>query len=110
MRYSTDLRQRVLDFIKAGGSKAEASRRFSITRVTIDRWLKAKDPFAYQKPGPRGPRSIDYDALKQQIEAFPDHTLKERADYFGVSGFCIQYSLKRIGYTYKKKSRVQRAL
>ena len=103
MRYSTDLRKRVLDFIKAGGSKAEASRRFSITRVTIDRWLKAKDPFAYHKPGPRGPRSIDYDALKQQVAAFPDQTLKERADYFGVSAFCIQYSLKRIGYTCKKK-------
>ena len=54
MRYSTDLRKRVLDFIKAGGSKAEASRRFSITRVTIDRWLKAKDPFAYYKPGGLG--------------------------------------------------------
>ena len=35
MRYSTDLRKRVVDFIKAGGSKAEASRRFSITRATI---------------------------------------------------------------------------
>ena len=106
MRYSTDLRKRVLDFIKAGGSKAEASRQFSITRATIDKWLKAKDPFAYQKPGPRGPRSIDYDALKHHVAAFPDQTLKERADYLGVSGFCIQYSLKRIGYTYKKKSRL----
>lgn len=106
MRYSTDLRKRVLDFIKAGGSKAEASRQFSITRVTIDRWLKATDPFAYNKPGPRGPRSIDYDALKHHVATFPDQTLKERADYFGVSGFCIQYSLKRIGYTYKKKSRL----
>ena len=106
MRYSTDLRKRVLDFIKAGGSKAEASRQFSITRVTIDRWLKAKDPFAYNKPGPRGPRSINYDALKHHVAAFPDQTLKERADHFGVSGFCIQYSLKRIGYSYKKKSRL----
>ena len=106
MRYSTDLRKRVLDFIKAGGSKAEASRRFSITRATIDRWLKAKDPFAHHKPGPRGPRSIDYDALKQHVAAFPDETLKERAVHFGVSTFCIGYSLKRLGYTRKKNARL----
>ena len=110
MRYSTDLRKRVLDFIKAGGSKAEACRRFSVSRATIYKWLKAKDPFAYQKPGPRGPRSIDYEALKQHVAAFPDQTLKQRACHFGVSIFCIQYGLKRIGCTRKKKSRLQRAM
>ena len=103
MRYSPDLRKRVLDFIQAGGSKTEAAKRFNVGRTTIYKWLNAKAPFTYQKPGPR---SIDYEALKQHITEFPDQTLKERAAHFGVSAFCIGYSLKRLGYTRKKDARL----
>lgn len=49
MAYSTDGRKRVLDFIEAGGKKAEAARRFSLNRSTIYRWLAAEDPLATQK-------------------------------------------------------------
>ena len=52
MRYSIDLRKRVLDFVEAGGSKAEASRRFSVSRTIIYEWLDASNPFTYEKPGP----------------------------------------------------------
>ena len=51
MAYSTDLRKRVLDFIETGGKKSEASRRFSVDRSTIYRWLGAQDPLATEKPG-----------------------------------------------------------
>ena len=103
MRYSSDLRKRVLDFIETGGSKSEASRRFGISRPTLDKWLKAPDPLAYEKPGPRAPTRLDPDALKTHVDAFPDQTLAERADHFQVSTFCIWYGLKRIGCTRKKK-------
>ena len=106
MRYSPDLRKRVLDFIQAGGSKTEAAKRFNVGRTTIYKWLNAKDPFTYQKPGTRGPRSIDYEALKQHVAEFPDQTLKERAAHFGASAFCIGYSLKRLGYTPKKDTQL----
>ena len=108
MRYSSDLRKRVLDFLQVGGSKAEASRRFCISRPTIYKWKpQAPDPLAYQKPGPRAPRVLDPNALKKQVsDAFPDETLKERAHHFGVSTFCISYHLKRIGYTRKKNTRI----
>ena len=102
MRYSSDLRKRVLDFIETGGSKTEASRRFGVSRPTIDKWLKATDPLAYEKPGPRTPTRLDPDALKAHVNAFPDQTLAERADYFQVSTFCIWYGLKRIGCPRKK--------
>ena len=108
MRYSPDLRKRVLEFVQAGGSKTAATKRFNVGRTTIYKWLNAQDPFAYQKPGPRGPRSIDYDALKQHVADFPDQTLKERASHFRVSTFCIGYSLKRLGYTRKKRRSVIR--
>ena len=35
MTYSLDLRQRVVNFVKKGGSKAEASRRYEMGRDTI---------------------------------------------------------------------------
>ena len=103
MRYSSDLRKRVLEFLETGGRKMQASRRFSISRPTIDKWLRAEDPLAYEKPGPRKPRSLDPNALKEHVAEFPDQTLSERASHFGVSAFCVSYGLKRLGVTRKKK-------
>ena len=77
MRYSTDLRERVLDFVNNGGSKAEAERTFDVSRRTIYNWLEAENPFAYEKPGPKDPRHIDYDALRQHVADYPDATLAE---------------------------------
>ena len=53
MRYSIDLRKRVLDFVEACGSPTEAARRFSVSRTIIYKWLDASAPFSYEKPGPR---------------------------------------------------------
>ena len=72
MTYSTDLRERVLDFITNGGSKAAAERTFGISRRTIYNWLEAEDPLTYEKPGSKDPRHIDYDALEQHVADFPD--------------------------------------
>ena len=95
--------KRVLDFIQTGGKKAEAARRFTVARSTIDRWLKAEDPFATKKPGPKKMRVIDEEALKKHVADFPDLTQKERATHFGVSEFCIGYGLRKLGITRKKK-------
>ena len=106
MAYSTDLRKRVLTFIAKGGSKAEASRTFSVSRRTIYNWLEDVDPFAYEKPGPKGPRRIDYEALRQHVADFPDITLDERAAHFGVSKYGVFYAMAKLNITRKKKSRV----
>ena len=104
MSYSSDFR--VLDFISNGGSKAEASRRFGISRTCIYEWLKAQDPLASAKPGPRGPRCLDYPALKQHVADFPDATQNERAAHFGVYGIWYgektQYHSKKKTMTYKE--------
>ena len=42
MRYSIDLRQRVLKYIQEGGTKVSASNRFSVSRGVIYQWLKAE--------------------------------------------------------------------
>ena len=107
MAYSLDLRKRVLDFITvSGGSKTEASQRFSVARSTLYKWLNAPDPLARQKPGPRRPRCLDPDALRKHVTEFPDQTYAERAAHFGVSKSCIGYGLKNIGCTRKKNLRI----
>ena len=103
MAYSTDLRRSVLSFIAKGGSKAAAERIFGPSRRTIYNWLEAEDPLTAEKPGPKGPRSIDYDALQEHVADFPDKTLAERAEHFGVSIHGIFYALSRLNITRKKR-------
>ncbi len=102
MRYSIDLRQRVLKYIQAGGTKVSASQRFSVSRSVIYQGLKTQSPMTYKKPGPRGPRVLDPTALKQHVSEFPDHTLRERAAHFQVSPSSVWYGLRKLGYTRKK--------
>ena len=103
MAYSTDLRKRVLDFVKTGGSKAEAERTFRVSRRTIYNYLETDTPFAYEKPGPKGPRHLDYDLLQQHVADVPDATLTERAKHFGVSKGCISYAFTKLNITRKKR-------
>jgi len=103
MAYSTDLRKCVLDFIAKGGSKVAAERTFGISRRTIYNWLAAEDPLTAEKPGPKGPRSIDYEALQHHVADFPDKTLAERAEHFGVSINGIFYALAKLNITRKKR-------
>lgn len=103
MSYSSDLRKCVLDFISKGGSKSEACRQFGVSRTCIYNWLSAEDPLFCEKPGPRGPRTLDYDALRQHVCDFPDATQKERAAHFGVSRHGIYYALGKLNITRKKR-------
>ncbi len=105
MAYSTELRKSVLDFINKGGSKTAAKRTFGVSRTTIYNWLEAEDPFACEKPGPKGPWHwhIDYDALQQHVADYPDSTLAERAQHFGVSTNGIFYALSKLNITRKKR-------
>ncbi len=105
MAYSTAVRRRVLDFIHNGGRKVAAERLFGVSRRTIYNWLEAADPFVRGKPGPKGPRRLDYEALRQQVAACPDATLKERAQHFGVPAHGIFYALSKLNITRKKKRR-----
>ena len=110
MAYSTDLRKRVLDFIANSGSKAAAERTFGTSRRTIYNWLEAEDPLISEKPGPKGPRSIDYDVLQRHVADFPDKTLAERAKHFGVSTNGISYALSKLNITRKKDDDLQRTV
>jgi len=102
MRCSTDLRQRVIVFVRGGGSKAEAARRFQVGRASVHRWVGASDGLSYQRPGPRGSRRLNWEVLRQQVAQHPDRTQQEWARQFGVSRHCIWHALRQMGLTYKK--------
>lgn len=108
MRCSGDLRQRVVDFVRRGGSKAEAARRFKVGEASVYRWLKP-GAVAYKRPGPYRSHTLDWEHLRRHVEAHPDQTLAEGARHFQVSRHCIWNARQRLQVTRKKKNRVQRA-
>lgn len=109
MRYSVDLRKRVLQFIKEGGSKSQAARTFKVCRASIYIWLKMDDISAYQRPGPRKPHKLERKALSAHVEDYPDKTHSERARHFGVSRHCIWYNLRTLKISRKKKRLITRS-
>jgi transposase len=106
MTHSIDLKKRVLEFMKNGGSKAEAARRFSVGRTIIYSWLKDVDLF---KPKPRQVRTrkICPKALAQDVLENPDDFLRERARRFGVKINAIAYRLATMKIV-KKTATVRR--
>lgn len=109
MRCSKDIRKRVIAFVSSGGSKAEAARRFQVSRGSIYNWMNAADALSYRKPGPKHSHKLDWEELRRQIEAHEDLTQKERAGHFGVSRHCIWHALRKMKLTRKKNDGLQRA-
>src|SRR5262245_23991029 len=102
MRCSQDLRKRVIEFVRGGGSKAEAARRFQVSRASVYNWTGVADGLAYRRPGPKGPRQLDWEALRGYVVLYPERTQKERARHFGVSRHCIWHALQQMKLSRKK--------
>src|SRR5580692_6445322 len=102
MAYGIDFRRKVLSVRKKEKLRlTEVSERFSIGVATVVRWHKEVER---KKRGFRN-RKIDTAALLQDVKSHPDAYQFERAARFGVAKSSIWYSLKKIGITYKKKSK-----
>lgn len=108
MRCSLDLRQRVVEFVRSGGSKAEAARRFKVGEASVYRWLKPGG-LTHKRPGPKTAHKLDWEALRRHVATHDDLTQAEAARYFGVSRHCIWNALHQMGWTRKKNDWLQRA-
>lgn len=106
MRISSDLRKRVIEFVKGGGSKAEAARRYGVGKASVYRWLKACAPLSYKRPGPCKGWRLDKEALLAHVKTHNEMTYEERAKHFGVSRSCIWYGLRQLKISRKKKYEV----
>jgi transposase len=110
MAYSADLRERVLSFIERGGSKAEAARLYEVHLRTVFLWVSAGETYVRVKPGPRGSRKFDREALRAMLERQPDLLLKELAEHFGVTINTISHALIKMGISRKKNAAVRPGL
>ena len=99
--YSVDFRKKVLSIRTEEQLSIRAvAARFKLSRDTVFRWTKTLEPKTLRiKPATK----IDSERLKRDVEAYPDSYHYERAKRLGVSCSGIQYALKRLGVTYKKK-------
>ena len=94
MTYSRDFRRLVLDFVSKGGSKAEAARRFGISRQRVFIWSKQAPDHCPGKPGPKRSRKYDQEELRAEVIARPDALLRELAASRGVSINSISIALR----------------
>jgi transposase len=103
--YSEDLRLRVIKYLEKGNGYREGSRLFELSISTIGRWYRRYKEEGHCKartrPGAR--RKIDLAELEYYVKSNPDITLKAVGIKFGLSAWTIQYWLKELGYSYKKK-------
>ncbi len=108
MRCSSDLRKRVVAFVRGGGSKAEAARRFGVGEASVYRWVRP-DGLKHERPGPKKSHKLDWEALRLHVDRHDDMTQGQRARHFGVSRFCIWNALQKMDLTRKKNDGLQRA-
>jgi len=94
MSYSLDLREQAVKFVRAGGSRTEASRIFGASRKTIFHWLRRAD----LSPAPCRVRKgkIDKARLAAHVQAHPDRLLRERAAEFGVTPSGVWRALRKL--------------
>jgi putative transposase len=105
-----DLRERVVKFIKSGGSKAEAARRFELGRRKVYRYLAAVEAGTLAPKASWGHwRKLDPQQLQVHVKKHPDATLKELQTVFGVSHHAIWVRLGQLGFTLKKTHKISRA-
>jgi len=107
--YALDLRERVVKFLQAGGSKVEAARRFDLGRRTVYRYLAAAKHGTLAPKTSRGKwRTLDPQKLQAHVKKHPDATLKELQTVFNVSHNAVWVRLGQLGFTLKKTHKIPR--
>ena len=108
--YALDLRERVVQFVRSGGSKAEAARRFQVARRSVYRYLAAAQNGTLAPKASWGHwRKLDPQRLHAEVKKHPAATLKELQAVLGVSHHAIWVRLNQLGLTFKKKHHLSRA-
>ena len=118
--YSKDLRQKIVDAVRRGMSKAQAARAFGVGISTVKRYATKAQRGAPLEPGkaPGKPPKMDERVrklLEEDLEERPFVTLRQRCDYVeAISGVSVSRStmcraIARIGSTRKKGDEAPRS-
>jgi len=102
MSYSIDFRKQVFKIKEQEKlTFQETNDRFGVPMRTLFRWEQRIEPKTKRnKPSTK----VDMEALRKDVEEYPDRYQYERAKQFGVSQSAIFYALKRLGVSYKKNA------
>ncbi len=111
--YSIDLRERIVQAVKAGTSKRAAARTFQVSLPTVKRYVAldqhSGDLMPRTSPGrTRRIRREAHSALLAQLEASPEATLEEHCEAWKqaqgvtVSVSTMYRAIARIDWTRKK--------
>ena len=111
--YPLDLRERVVKFVPAGGTRAAAARCFRLGERSVYRYLAAAktNTLAPQSSWGAG-RKLDPAQLPAHVKKHAAATLAELATALGVSPNAVWVRLQQLGGTLKKtheRSRAQRS-
>jgi transposase len=108
--YSYDLRQKAIEAVKRGERKITICRMLSISRNTLDLWLKREEKTgdcraitAFQKGS--GHKITDWDRFGEFAKKHGDKTQAQMAKLWGdnVTQQNISDALKKIGLSRKKR-------
>lgn len=104
-QYSIDLRERVIAHIKYGNDQKTTSRIFKVSTSSVNRWWLRYKKEGLISPKPRlgSKGKIDIQELRKYVEDNEDKKLSEISKLFKVSICSVYRSLKKLGFSYKKK-------
>ena len=104
MAYSTDFKQRALDYIKEGHSHVEEAKVFDVGVRTLFTWEKKLREQRHSKQKKRvvKKRKIPLEELKAFVEAHPDAFFREIAAHFDCAVPSVWAASKQIKVTLKK--------
>ena len=108
--YSDDLREKAIAAVDRGDKKSHVSRAFSISRNTLDLWLKRREvtgsvaPIRHYYRGPE-PKINDIEVFRAVAQAHGLLTQQQMAERWpeAITNRTIGKALKRIGFTRKKR-------
>ena len=107
MAYRTELRKKILEYIKKGHSAYQAAEVFGVSKSTIYSWLQREDiaPILNHTKGYK----VDNKILDKMISEQKDILLRELSEKLGVSIAAVSKRLIKLGYTNKKNSKICRS-
>ncbi len=108
MAYSVDLRKRAVAAVHDGMKKKQVCELFNICKQTLYNWLLLEKREGHLNPqtGFQNGHSHsikDLDEFRKFVDLHPDYTQQEMADHYGIGSSSIGRTLKKIGYSRKKR-------
>ncbi len=104
--YSQDFRKKVMSYVNRGNSCNSAAIKFEISSNCVRNWYKRyklEGHYLAKKVGGKKAR-LNPEEIASYIKTHPDFILSEMGKYFNMSAAGAHYWLKKLGYSYKKKT------